>query len=66
MANGGQRKRHTMETLFALVLLVSLPTGETHSFVADTGLTAEDCRDAASVRQVPGAPFAWVCEAEAE
>lgn len=52
----------TMETLFALVLFVMLPTGEVHSFVADNGLTAEDCRDAASVRQVPGAPIAWVCE----
>lgn len=55
-----------METLFALVLLVSLPSGEIHSFVMDAGLSREDCIEAVHVRHVDGAPVAWVCEAEAE
>lgn len=48
--------------LFSLLLFVTLPTGEVHSFVVDHGMSRADCARAAAARNLPNAPCRFTCE----
>lgn len=50
--------------MFYVLILTLIVNGQRHEYVADTGLTADECR--ALVRQNPNVPLSCVIDADDE